>query len=275
MESVIELKQQDPESPTERERSTIAFPYSDLDAAVEVVRGVHNVGGTACDCDQLAVELRMEAKGGGFRLRVGGAQTFGVVNYERGGRISLTDLGRRLTDPQQERAARVAAFLAVPLYQRVYEQFKGGPLPPQAGLERALESMGVGSKVKDKARQVLMRSAKQAGFLDAASDRLVKPPLRQDAPPPPPSVPDSRDQEDRKPGKRGGGSDVDGIDLHPLIQGILMTLPQPGSEWSSQDRANWLTMTNSIFTIIYKDKGDGSPITVSVNNKNGATTSAG
>ncbi|WP_295646787.1 hypothetical protein [uncultured Methylibium sp.] len=255
MESVTDLKQEGDGS-NERERSTIAFPYADLDSIVEVVKGVHSAGGTACDYDQLAAELKMEAKGGGFRLRIGAAQTFGVISYERGGRISLTDLGRQLTDPQLERSARVAAFLAVPLYQRVFEQFKGGPLPPQAGLERAIESMGVGAKVKEKARQVLMRSAKQAGFFDAAADRLVKPSVRQEAPPASPPPPDPQKQKQNGNGGGGGG----GGHEHPLIQGLLLTLPAPGTQWEGADRANWLTMANSIFTMIYK----GAPATIAI-----------
>lgn len=268
MESVKELKQQDGDVSPERERSTIAFPYSDLDAAVDVVKGVHNAGGTACDYDQLAAELKMEAKGGAFRLRITGAQTFGVINYERGGRISLTELGRLLIDQQQERAARVTAFLTVPLYQRVYEQFKGGPLPPQAGLERAIEAMGVGPKVKEKARQVMLRSAKQAGFFEAAADRLVKPSVRQDTPPP------ANDQSgQQKPTGGNGGGNGTG-DLHPLIQGIVMTIPKAGSEWSAQERMNWLTMAASIFKLIYTDPSNGGDIEVKLKTGHGGTSSA-
>jgi len=261
MESVTELKQQDGEASAERERSTIAFPYSDLDAAVEMVRGVHHAGGTACDYDQLAAELKMEAKGGGFRLRIGGAQTFGVVTNERG-RITLTDLGRLLADPQQERSARVTAFLNVPLYQRVYEQFKGGPLPPQAGLERAIEAMGVGAKVKEKARQVLLRSAKQAGFFEAASDRLVKPSIRQEftaerlaEQPDKQVLPPGRSTGVGAGGGVGGGAAGGGSGggQHPLIQGLLLTLQEPGKDWSSQERVNWLNMAASIFKMIYTE----------------------
>lgn len=265
MESVTELKPEGDGS-SERERSTIAFPYADLDSVIEVVKGVHSAGGTACDYDQLAAELKMEAKGGGFRLRIGAAQTFGVISYERGGRISLTDLGRQLIDPQQDRSARVAAFLAVPLYLRVFEHFKGGPLPPQAGLERAIESMGVGAKVKEKARQVLMRSAKQAGFFDAATDRLVKPSVRQEAPAPTPA--DQQKQRPNNGGSAGGGGGSGGRE-HPLIQGLLMTLPEPGTQWGSGDRANWLTMANSIFTMIYK--GEPAQVSMSSNDSKGGT----
>ncbi len=284
MESVTEIKSQPavpPEAATERETSTIGFPYTDLDNGAEVVRGVHHAGGTACDYDQLAAQLKAEAKGGGFRMRVNGAKTFGLISYERGGRITLTELGRQLTDPHQERAAKVAAFLSVPLYQRVYEQFKGSPLPPQAGLERAIESMGVGAKVKDKARQVMLRSAKQAGFFDATHDRLVKPAIRQELRDTPDqgAAQQARSGEDartaRSPqgeggsGGSGGGSDGGGGQRHPLIQGLLMTLPDPGSEWEPEARKNWLTMANSIFTMIYA--GNSGNITISQGDTKPAT----
>lgn len=257
MEGVTEIKSPETDAAHERERSTIEFPYTDLDNAVEVVKGVHSAGGTACEYDQLAAELKLEAKGGGFRLRIVGAKSFGLITYERGGRITLTDLGRQLTDSQHERAARAAAFLTVPLYGRVYEQFKGGPLPPQAGLERAIESMGVGSKVKEKARQVMTRSAKQAGFFDAAQDRLVKPSIRSE-------MPGDRekdgqpDEKGRTPRGNGGSGGDGGGQGHPLIQGLLMTLPSPGSDWSTQERTNWLTMAASIFKMIYLEPGSAS-----------------
>lgn len=273
MESVSELKPNQPEEGgPERERSTIEFPYTDLDSAVEVAKGVHSTGGNACDYDQLAAELKMEAKGGGFRLRVTSARTFGLITYDRGGRITLSELGRQVVDPQQERASRVAAFLAVPLYSRVFEQFKGSPLPPQAGLERAIESMGVGPKVKDKARQVLQRSAKQAGFFDAAPDRLVKPTIRTEGQPVGGGngLAAEPHREESHPRHRHGGSGGGG--QHPLIQGLLMTLPEPGGEWAAQERVNWLVMANSIFTMIYK--GDAAPISIAVASKPGGSQSA-
>jgi hypothetical protein len=232
------------------ERSTIDFPYTDLDNAVEIVKGVHAVGGTACDYEQLAAQLTVEAKGGGFRLRVNGAKTYGLLSYERGGRITLTDLGRKMNDPQQERAARVEAFLTVPLYKRVYEEFKGGPLPPQAGLERAMVSLGVGPKVADRARQVMLRSARQAAFFELAQDRLTAPPLRPGEQPP------ADAGKDRKPPNTGGSGDDGGV-THPLIQGLLQTLPKPNTPWSSTERYNWLTMANSIFKIIFQSQDSG------------------
>lgn len=239
-------------------KSTISFPYSDQDACIEVARGVLNGGGNSCDLEQLAAQLKMEAKGGGFRLRINAASAFGFVIYERGGRISLTKLGRQVLDQSTQRKARAESFLNVEIYKKVYDEFKGGPFPPQPALERALIRMGVSSKVADRARIVLMRSAKQAGFFDSAADRLVKPPIRDD------ETDDSSDEQNRGGGNGGGGGGGGGGGAgggsgggtdHPLISGLLLTLPAPGNAWSVEDRLNWLTMANSIFKAIYPKSG--------------------
>ena len=250
--------------PSERERSTIEFPYTDLDSAIEVVTGVHNAGGTACDYDQLAAQLSMEARGGGFRNRVLGAKTFGLLSYERGGRITLTQLGREIIDQVTEKQAKVDAFLAVPLYARIFEQFKGSPLPPQTALQRAIEAAGVGTKVSDRARQVLMRSAKQAGFFESAADRLVKPPIRNGTN----NHRDTPGDEPEKPRNRRGSED--GAE-HPLITGLIQTLPEAGTQWNAEDRLNWLRMADSIFKMIYKREPGEDEITLDLKAKESPT----
>lgn len=261
-ESVPEIKV--PPSPAaQNQQSTIEFPYTDLDSAVELARGVHEAGGMACDSEQLAAQLSMEAKGGGFRQRINGARIFGLITYERGGRVTLTDLGRRIIDQDRERAARVDSFLAVELYGRVYEQYKGGPLPPQAALERSLVSLGVGDGVKDKARQALMRSAKQAGFFEMAADRLTRPPIRNDGGGRGDGEKDQQDEKKKNSGNGGG----DGGSEHPLIKGLLLTLPKPGDEWDYEARYNWLNMANSIFKMVYKTNDIGRDVEVKLTSK--------
>lgn len=251
MESTNETKKADDAEKTST-RSTVEFPYTDLDNAIEVVKGVHAAGGTACDYDQLAAQLSMEAKGGGFRMRVIGAQVYRVITYERGGRVSLTDLGMRLTDPQLEKAARVDAFLSVELYQKVFDQFRGSPLPPQAGFERALVALGVGPNVKDKARQVLQRSAKQAGFFEMGSDRLTKPSIKTT----PANKGEKKDAESNSPPPPAGTGNSGGSGYHPFIEGLLQTLPPIGSDWTTAERANWLSIASGVFKLIYKGSAE-------------------
>src|SRR6185312_10276412 len=126
-------------------RSSIKFPYLDLDDAVEVAKGVHHAGGTSCQRDQLAAQLGQAATGGGFNLRLITAKMFGLITYDRG-TVSLYPLGQKIVDPDKEKAARAEAFLNIPLYRAIYEQFKGTTLPPNAGLEGAMENLGVAPK---------------------------------------------------------------------------------------------------------------------------------
>jgi hypothetical protein len=82
---------------------------------------------------------------------------FGLVSYDKGN-VGHTPLGARICDPAQETIARADSFLTIPLYEPVYEQFRGATLPPTSGLESAFVTLGVPPKQKEKARQVFQRS---------------------------------------------------------------------------------------------------------------------
>ena len=250
------LDPQQPESQDgdsgKRERSTIEFPYLDLDDAVEIAKAVHAVGGSGCQWDQLAAHLDQAAKGGGFRIRVQTAKMFGYLTYDRG-TITLSDSGKRVADPEQEKAGRVEGFLTIPLYKAVYEQFKGGVLPANTGLETAMVTLGVAQKQKDKARQVFQRSATQAGFFQYGTSKLVMPSVKLSAPAAAPvTVPDAEPDKKKKKEKE----EDDAPRLHPLVEGLLKELPEPKTEWPLDDRRNWLEMVSSIFNVIYKNSDD-------------------
>lgn len=206
------------------ERSTIRFPYGDLGDAQEIASKIHENAGNECDLDQLAAFMGQTATSGSFRTKLATAKTFGVISTDRGGQVSLTDLGRRLADPAGREAAGAEAFLAVPLYERVYAEFKGRSLPQAAGVERFMATEGVSQKQVSRARQAFERSALQAGFFAHGKDRLVAPVTREgsspgteDAPPPPNG------------GRGGGGEDEPpGTTTH--------TLKVPGSDAVAQLR---------------------------------------
>jgi hypothetical protein len=75
--------------------------------------------------------------------------------------VRLTDLGRAVVDPEQEPWARAEAFQRVPLFNAIYERYKGFKLAGSSGIESEINTLGVSSKQTDKARQALMRSARQ------------------------------------------------------------------------------------------------------------------
>lgn len=232
-----------------RQRSTIGFPYMDLDDAIQVAQAIYgNVAQGECEEDQLAAWLKLSPKSSGFRVRLGAARMFGVIEGSGGGKLKVSPLGRAIVDANQTRAARVKAFLNVPLYGAVFDRYKGDQLPPAAAFERDLIGLGVAEKQKGRARQVFERAAEQAGFFEQGKNRLVKPGVTELEKP---AVEKKTENGDN--GGGGDGSDIS--DLHPFIQGLLKTLPKPQTEWKADGRVKWLQTAANIFDLIYK--GDG------------------
>ncbi|HJR61506.1 MAG TPA: hypothetical protein VJ813_19010 [Vicinamibacterales bacterium] len=246
----------------EQRVSTIAFPWADLDNAVRVAKGIHNKSGTTLTLEQLAAELGVAVKGGGFRLMYSAAKTFGLVTLGQGN-VTLTDLGRQINDPKAEKAARAQAFLNVPLYRAIFENHKGGTLPPASGLETEMANLGVVRKAAERARQVFQKSAQQAGFFAYGTDRLVLPAtggLPPTGPHQPPRAPDEQKPQDKHKGDGG-----DGGGRHPFIAGLLKELPNEGADWPTAERVKWLRTAAMLFDWIYKN-GDNNtrPVRIEV-----------
>ena len=239
-----------------RERSSIQFPYGDLNDGLAVARAINGSGGVQGSLAQLSAWMKHDSiSSGAFRLKVATARIFGIVETQRQ-LVTLTTLGRRIIDPGQERAARVEAFLTVPLYKAVYNKYDGYRLPPSVGLENEMVALGVAAKQKDKARQAFQRSAEQAGLLAQGKDRLIIPAGLQEQVTQPPDTEPLTDEAKRRVEeeqlKRDGGDGGLPPGLHPFIQGLLESLPAPGSEWPSQGREQWLETARNIFGLIYQ-----------------------
>ncbi len=228
-----------------RERSLVEFPYADLQSAYDLAFKIMQKGGGGCDESQLAAWLNQSVSGGTFRSRLSASKMFGLV--EGGNKtLSLTMLGRKLVEPSSSAEAKVDAFLHIPLYNALYEKLGGFALPPAAAVERQMVSLGVVPTQSDRARQAFLKSATQAGFIDGQTGRFVKPGN--------PHHTSSERAGPERPTRRSGGEPPDG--LHPFILGLLKTLPEPGAEWTVQERAKWLQTASSIFGLIYV--GDGT-----------------
>jgi hypothetical protein len=174
------------------------------------------------------------------------ARSFGVLNYDRGD-VELTDLGIHILDPKHEKAACADAFLAVPLFKEMFDKLNGQLLPPVAAIERIAENLGVAPKQKDKARQVFMRSAKQAGYFDLDAERLTTPPNTKNKH----GTSESKSFDEPKGKESGSGGSSGGDDYHPFIVGLLQKLPAPESEWTYEGRAKWLSTAANIFDLLY------------------------
>lgn len=255
-----------------RERSTIQFPYGDLNDAVEVARTLHGNGGAA-GLPRLASDLGYKGTyNGAFREKVAASRVFGITSMERDS-LNLTDLGKRILMPEHAPQARVDAFLSVPLYRKVYEKFKGYSLPPDQGLNNLLQDLGVTVKVAGKARQSLKRSAEQAGFFSNGNrSQLIVPsgtsdsrtPFRADASQArhavlttdatAPSVGSGEDSRNEKALSRSEGHNGS---LDPTIQGMLDKLPRAevlgeSCKWDKARLDQWAAAFVAVLQVVYE-----------------------
>jgi hypothetical protein len=222
--------QSDDHGQTKRARGAIEFPYSDLEAAVDLARTIEGRAGTTCDVVQLASWMNQSAAGGTFRTRLGAARMFGLTETHQG-KISLTPAGRAAIDATSGPAASADAFLSVQLFRAMYNQYQGYALPPPAAIERQMEQLGVPPKQKERARQTFMKSAIYAGYVDQQTGRFIRP---ANIAPPPPSLDD-----DTKKRQNGSGGDGSGLDLDPLLMALLRMIPPTKEGWPREQRVRW------------------------------------
>ncbi|HZP11414.1 MAG TPA: hypothetical protein VFB36_03215 [Nevskiaceae bacterium] len=224
------------------ERSSIKFPYGDLDDAISVASAIHSSYGTKCTTDQLAAALNQTVTSGAFRIKMATAGVFGLTDNSSG-EISLTEIGRQVMDPAKSRAAKASSFLEVPLYKAIYDKYRGHPLPPAAALEREMSSLGVSVKQVAKARQAFERSAETAGFFAQGRTRLVMPSGIDSAPQAKAADKESVDKAQPAPkvngfgGGSGGGGELDHLD--PLLMAILRKIPSAQDGWDADKRVRW------------------------------------
>ncbi|MGH9830958.1 MAG: hypothetical protein ACREDR_47745, partial [Blastocatellia bacterium] len=152
----------------------------------------------------------------------------------------------RIVDPVSEAQARARAFLAVPLYRKIFEIYKGRLLPKDTALEQEMESLGVAPKQKSRARQSFQRSAAQAGVLNETKDRLVLPGgVSLDS-----TTPNGGASQKMEPVR----SITPTGDVDPMLSMLFESLPPSGSEWSRAARQQWLDILRRAFERVYKDK---------------------
>jgi len=235
-----------------RVRSKIDFPYGDLDDALAVTKAVFQNGGQRAGFDQLVSWMgHKTVDSGTFRFKITSARIFGLITIDKD-QVSLTELGHQIVDPKSEVQARARAFLNVPLYRRIYEDYKGRLLPKDPALEQDMERLGVPPKQKIRARQTFQRSATQARMFNDTKDRLIPPGgVSLDSTPP---------QEAKNRHMVNNGLDHEqpvsslSPDLSAALLALFDTLPPVGSEWSREKRQQWMEFADRLFNRLYRDK---------------------
>lgn len=201
--STVVLPTEAPAAPT---RSEVRFPVYDLGACVAAADAIHRKGGGSATDDHLAAYLGYKsANNGAFINRVAASKLFGLIEGGPRQRV-ITQLAQKILMPIRDTDTRqglIDAFLRVPLYKAVYNEYRGKELPPEFGLKNALRTQfGVTPKRIDRAYAALIESAELAGFFDVRGSRtqLIMPTVGPSAPPSEPS-----EDDDEQGGGNGGG----------------------------------------------------------------------
>lgn len=152
-----------------RKSADIRFPFYSLADSLLVAKAIHEKGGGTANRDQLAAFLDYSTtNSGAFLSRIAAARLFDFITTE-GSRFVITPLAEKVlmpvNPPEDTQGGLVDAFLNVPLFKAVFDEYKGKELPPEFGLKNLMRTkFGIVGRNVALAYRVLMDSADQAGF---------------------------------------------------------------------------------------------------------------
>lgn len=258
----VPRSQADPKVGKPKPRSQVAFPYYSLDQSIEVARLIHERAGGSADRAQLAPLLGYSGvKNGGFLARVAAAKMFGVVE-QVDDKIQVSERGQSIlspVEPSDAERAKVAAFMSVDLFKKVYDQFKGASLPAEVGLKNLLANTYkvVPGRVTPTVA-IMMDSADQAGLFKVAGNGRMVMPLSSGGAPKPKvdgETPPAKDPE--RAGGSGGGNGGSGgnppTNIPEAILGLLSKLPLPGTQMSPKKRGALIAAFTATVEYLYPD----------------------
>lgn len=183
-------------------------------------------------------------------------------------KMGLRSLGLIDGDKPTERFAELVDALETPQFEPLLLNLLHDTYPYVFALDLmsatptmfadAFKVTGAKEDVSRKCRTFFLHAAKRAGvplgprILTGSVPRTPSAGAKRKPKAGKPAADDATDAG-QKPPKPGDGK-VLGKD-HPLVTGLLMTLPVPGKKWDVDARISWLRMAAFIFENIYDGKG--------------------
>jgi hypothetical protein len=181
-------------------------------------------------------------------------------------KMGLRSLGLIDGDKPTERFAVLVEALDTPQFDPLLLQLLKDSYPYVFALDlmsatptmfaEAFKVTGAKEDVSRKCRTFFLHAAKRAGvplgtrILTGSVPRAPSTGARKKAKVKAPEIPADTvtANEDKAKAKKSGKD-------HPLVDGLLMTLPDPGKKWDVDGRISWLRMAAFIFENIYDGKG--------------------
>jgi hypothetical protein len=258
-----------PAANAEKGFSPTGYPFTDFKDSLEIPALILNRGGGSADLDQIAAWLNYKSPNSGtFASRMAAARYFGLIGPARAGRVELTERSRLILAPvmpEEAVSAKAEAFLAVPLFKKLFDQLRGQQLPPDVGLKNLLvHTYKISNENAARVLRLFKDSASQTGFFESAPDRLIRPTAHgatssAAAAAPAASANNHQPAEIAQALERrrlsGGGGDGTSV-VHPAIVGLLRVLSEKGPTWTEADQKQFNDTFTGLVKLIYPAKGE-------------------
>lgn len=227
---------QAPAATSERERSGTRYPFYSLEDATEFARAIQKSGGNEVSEDDLLKFLKLSRTTKSWVYKLSTAREFQLV--ERKGqksdaRITITDLAKRLLlpgDDEELKVTKIAAALTPPLYKKLFDRYKGAPVPQVPFLANLLvREHKIVEGVSAQAAEAFIATAKYAGLVNGPDNVLGEPKngRKSEEKPPPPDV-EKPDAGESAPTGQTLKVPTDFIaHTFPLRRDLTVTIPLP------------------------------------------------
>lgn len=145
---------------------SIEYPSASFKSAQDMANAVDSLGGS-CSTEMCAQKMGNKL-GGGFNYIVSAAQKFKLVNH-KSGQLTISQLFRdiKLSYTELERnKLLISAFLSPPVFNRLYERFKGKELPIAMLDKMLIKEYEVDDNVAGRLKKYFIDGAKSVGLLN-------------------------------------------------------------------------------------------------------------
>jgi hypothetical protein len=155
------------------------YPRASIKKSLEIAATVSALGGT-CNIEVCAHGLNKKV-GGGFRDLVNSAAKYGFI-VQKQGKLNVTDLYKEIKlaySPEDEKEALRKAFLNIPLFQQIFERFKGEKIPFNILDKLLVKEFAVPENFASRIGKYFIEGAKHVGVLDP--DNYLITPMQTEA----------------------------------------------------------------------------------------------
>ncbi len=235
--------------------ANMSAPRYDLDSSLEVAQAIFDHGGTVSGQTLAGLLKYGGTNNGAYLSRVGAAKAFGLIEGSSQA-LHVTDLAQNILQPiyaEASDAYKLEAFLLVPLFNAVFSELEGKPLPEAAGLQNLLKNQyGVGDKQAPMAAARLRESAEQAGLFKVVPNRMIRP---ASAPLPRSTGVNLQDQDttdEPRQAERSAGPAPTPEKYPKLLEGVLEQLPPASAGWDEDGLSDWLDLAEMALRVIYR-----------------------